>query len=376
MTIAESAAGFCAMMTAVQVVSTGIARLRCPARTQALPPPPEAPGVSILRPVCGLDNFAKETLESSFLLDYPRYEVLFCAARASDPVLPLIQRLIAAHPHIPSRILIGDEAINANPKLNNIAKGWTAAAHDWIVMADSNVLMPKDYVQRLLAAWKPDTGLVCSTPIGSHPEGFWAELECGFLNTLQARWQYAGEAIGFGFAQGKTMLWWRPLLDAAGGIRALGAELAEDAASTKLVRRNGLRVQLVDSPFQQPLGRRSFGEVWSRQIRWARLRRVTFPLFFLPEILTGCLFSAMAAAYAAPSFDFNPAAAALAVVVVWFAAEADLARAAGWRLTWRSPFAWAVRDLLLPALFAGGWLAGHFVWRGNAMDVRESKQPQ
>lgn len=376
MTIAESAAGFCGIMTAVQVVSTGIARFRCPARTTPLLPPPDAPGVSILRPVCGLDNFARETLESSFLLDYPRYEVLFCAARASDPVLPLIQRLMAAHPDIPSRILIGDEAINANPKLNNVAKGWTAAAHDWIIMADSNVLMPTDYIQRLLAAWQPDTGLVCSTPIGSHPEGFWAELECGFLNTLQARWQYAGEALGFGFAQGKTMLWWRPILEASGGIRALGVELAEDAASTKLVRRNGLRVQLVDSPFQQPLGRRSFGEVWSRQIRWARLRRVTFPLFFLPEILTGCLFSVMAAATAAPSFDVNPIVAALAVVVVWFAAEADLARAAGWRLTWRSPFAWAVRDLLLPILFAGGWLAGHFIWRGNAMDVSESKQPQ
>lgn len=376
MTIAESAAGFCGMMTAVQLVSTGIARFRCPARRQPLAAPLEAPGVSILRPVCGLDNFARETLESSFLLDYPRYEVLFCAAHASDPVLPLIQRLMAAHPAIPSRILIGDEAINANPKLNNIAKGWTAAAHDWIVMADSNVLMPADYLQRLLAAWRPDTGLVCSTPIGSHPEGFWAELECGFLNTLQARWQYAGEAIGFGFAQGKTMLWRRPMLEAAGGIRALGAELAEDAASTKLVRRHGLRVQLVDSPFQQPLGRRRFGEVWSRQIRWARLRRVTFPLFFLPEILTGCLFSVIAAAYAAPRFGIDPVAAALAVVLVWFAAEAELARAAGWRLTWRSPLAWALRDLLLPALFAGGWLAGHFVWRGNAMDVRESKQPQ
>ena len=84
----------------------------------------------------------------------------------------------------------------------------------------------------------------------------------------------------------------------------------------------------------------------------------------------------MAAAYAAPRFDIDPVLAALTVILVWFAAEAELARAAGWRLTWRSPFAWAMRDLLLPVLFAGGWVAGHFVWRGNAMDVRESKQPQ
>ena len=59
----------------------------------------------------------------------------------------------------------------------------------------------------------------------------------------------------------------------AGGVRALAAELAEDAASTKIVRAAGLRVRLVDNPFQQPLGRRTLKEVWRRQTRWARLRR-------------------------------------------------------------------------------------------------------
>ncbi len=140
--------------------------------------------------------------------------------------------------------------------------------------------MPRDYVQHLMAAWRPDTGLVCSTPIGSRPDGFWAEVECAFLNTLQARWQYAGEALGLGFAQGKSMLWNKPMLDANGGIQALAAEIAEDAAATKLVNGLGLRVNLVASPFEQPLGRRTLGEIWSRQARWARLRRVTFPLFY------------------------------------------------------------------------------------------------
>lgn len=374
MTVTQCAAGYCFIFTSIQLVSTAIASVRCPERKTPLAPPPEAPPVSLVRPVCGLDNYAEETLASSFRLDYPRYEVLFCAARADDPVLPLVRRLMLDHPAIPSRILIGDDWVNANPKLNNVLKGWDGAAHEWIVMADSNVLMPQDYLQRLLAAWRPDTGLVCSTPIGSHPDGFWAELECGFLNTLQARWQYAAEAIGLGFAQGKTMLWRRSILEAAGGIRALGAELAEDAAATKLVRRQGLRVHLVDSPFEQPLGQRGMAEVWSRQLRWARLRRVTFPLFFMPEMLTGSLFSILAAAYVAWSYDSSPFAAGLAVFLVWMAAEALLARLAGWRLTWRSPLAWALRDLMLPFLFVNAWLANDFVWRGNEMDVTESKQ--
>lgn len=374
MTVTQCAAGYCFILTSIQLASTALASVRCPERKVPLAPPPDAPPVSLIRPVCGLDNYAEETLGSSFRLDYPHYEVLFCAARADDPVLPLVRRLMLDHPAIPSRILIGDDWVNANPKLNNVVKGWDGAAHEWIVMADSNVLMPPDYLQRLLASWRPDTGLVCSTPIGSRPDGFWAEVECGFLNTLQARWQYAAEAIGLGFAQGKTMLWRRSILEQSGGIRALGAELAEDAAATKLVRRQGLRVHLVDSPFEQPLGRRGMAEVWSRQLRWARLRRVTFPLFFMPEMLTGSLVSVLAAAYVAWSLDSSPVAAGLVVFLVWMAAEALLARIAGWRLTWRSPLAWAVRDLMLPFLFVNAWLANDFVWRGNEMDVTESKQ--
>ena len=374
MTVAQCAAGFCLILTSVQIASTGLARFRCPERKTTLPAPPDAPAVSLVRPVCGLANYAEETLNSSFTLDYKNYEVLFCAARADDSVLPLIRRLMAAHPRVPSRILIGDDWINANPKLNNVAKGWAAAAHEWIVMADSNVLMPQDYLQRLLAAWRSDTGLVCSTPIGSRPKGFWAEVECGFLNTLQARWQYAAEAIGLGFAQGKTMLWRRDILETAGGIRALGAEIAEDAAATKLVRRHNRRVRLVDSPFEQPLGYRRMQEVWSRQIRWARLRRVTFPLFFVPEILTGSLFSVLAGSYAAWANGYNPLLAAALLTLIWFAAEAQLALGAGWRLSVVSPLAWLVRDLMLPMMFVTAWLANDFVWRGNEMDVTESKQ--
>ncbi len=373
MTFAMGAAIFALVMTGVQLVSTIIARFRCPARKTPLPVPTEAPPVSLIRPVCGIDNFAEETLASAYALDYPTYEILYCVADPDDPVVPLISRLIAVHPDVPAQLLFGDDRISANPKLNNCVKGWHAARHPWVVMADSNVLMPVDYLQRCLAAWKPDTGLVCSTPIGSQPGNVWAELECGFLNTLQARWQYVGEAMGLGFAQGKTMLWQRAFLNSNGGIEALGAEIAEDAASTKLVRKHGLRVHLVDSPFEQPLGTRSLREVWARQVRWARLRRKTFPPFFALEILTGCLLPVLATAYAASAYEYNGVLAGLLVAAIWMAAELQLALAAGWRVTWSSPLIWLMRDLSLPILFSVGWGADDFVWRGNAMDVGESK---
>ena len=185
--------------------------------------------------------------------------------------------------------MIGDERVSNNPKLNNVLKGWRAAQHDWIVLADSNVLMPPDYLQRLMASWRADTGLVASPPIGSKPRGIWAELECAFLNTYQARWQYVADAFGFGFAQGKTMLWRRADLERAGGIETLAKEVAEDAASTKIVRNAGLKVRLVDRPFPQPLGDRTAAEVWNRQLRWARLRRASFlPISCRKRFLAAC----------------------------------------------------------------------------------------
>ena len=359
-------AAACTAMTLVNLVSLALAGSRL-GRPMPLAAPAFGKPVTLIRPVCGLERYSRDTLESGFRLAYPAYELIFCVADAGDPVLPLVRRLIADHPQVPARVIVGEERVSDNPKLNNCVRGWDAAAHDWIILADSNVLMPPDYIQILQAAWQPDTGLVCSTPIGARPDGFWALVECAFLNTLQARWQYAGEAVGLGFAQGKSMLWHRPFLDARGGIRALAAEIAEDAAATKLVRAAGRRVHLVAAPFAQPLGRRKFREIWSRQVRWARLRRVTFPLFFAPEIASGPLLPCLTAGLWTGTTD---AALALGLMVaLTYAGEYALAVRSGWL---RSPAllgAFVARDLLIPLVWGRAWLRGAVVWRGNAMAI-------
>src|SRR5579871_6124461 len=269
MTISAFAAGLCASGAAIHAFSVGMAVRRCAKRSGCVAIPKDAPAVTIVQPLRGVESFSRETLRSIFALDYPDYEIVFCLADANDPIAPLVRGWIDAHPERPARLLIGDDRVSANPKLNNVVKGWKAARHDWVIIADSNVLMPPDYIQRLLKRWRPNTGIVCSPPIGSQPGSFAAEIECAFLNTYEARWQYAAEAAGFGFAQGKTMLWRRDILERGGGIEALGAEIAEDAASTKLIHAQGLVAHLVDQPFQQPLGVRRLKDVWSRQLRWA-----------------------------------------------------------------------------------------------------------
>jgi ceramide glucosyltransferase len=333
MAMAYAAAWFCFFLIFLNLISIGIAAIRARPRPTPLPPPRAASEVSVVRPLCGLDNFCEETVESSFRLDHPAYEIIFCVARASDPVVPLVQRLIARHPDRPAQVIVGDEQVSLNPKLNNCVRGWDAARHDWIILADANVLMPDDGIQRVLASWRRRTGLVCSMPLGSRPRNLWAELECSFLNTFEARWQYCAEAMGLGFAQGKTMLWRREVMEKGGGIRALGAEIAEDAAATKLVHRQGLCINLVDSPFEQPLGCRGFRDVWLRQVRWARMRRKTFPLFYAPEIVAGATLPCLTAAYAASMLDLNVATATLGVAFAWYGPEALLARQNRWHFS-------------------------------------------
>jgi ceramide glucosyltransferase len=366
---------FCALAAALHVGSILVAmkRVRNAATRGSVLAANE--GITIVRPVCGVENFSEQTLASAFHLDHPRYEILFCVADAADPVIPLVRRLMAAYPNVASQLLVGNDPISTNPKLNNIVKGWAAAKYRWIVMTDSNVLMPHDYLAQLVATWQGDTGLVCSPPVGCAPYGIWAELECTILNTYQARWQLFADSIGMGFAQGKNMLWRKDIMEKGGGIRLLASEVAEDAAATKLVRYQGLRVRLVDKPFEQPLGRRTATEIWQRQLRWARLRRDTFKLYFVLELFSGGIPPIVACLACAMAADLPVVATVTFFATGWYALELLLARAAGWYWSWRSPMLFIIRDLVLPVLWLASWVGNEFVWRGNQMRVANSGSP-
>lgn len=326
----------------------------------------DCPFITLLRPVCGLDRHDERTLRSSFDLDWPAYEIIFCAARADDPAVPVVRRLIAEHPHASARLLIGEDRISGNPKLNNLAKGWQAAGADRVVMADANLLLPRSYFRQLLQVESEGCGLVSSPPIGTEPEGLWAEVEAAFLNGNQARLQLAADELGYGFAQGKTLMWHRSFLDQVGGLGRLGQTMAEDVAATRVVRAHGLRVRLSREPFAQPIGRRSLRAVWSRQLRWSKVRREGFPLLFLLEPLNGPLVPMTLAAVAG-----GPEAAA-GLAAVFYTAELALSRASGWSTGVMALPAMVLRDLTLPVLWAASFTGQSFEWRGTVV----SREPE
>ncbi len=372
--IAYGLLGFTVLAILLHISTITIAAIRCRV-SAARVPEHDWPPVTIIRPVCGLDEVERATLASTFALDAANVEVLFCCATTHDPAVPYLRHLIAQNGHFNARLLIGLERHSCNPKLDNLTKGWREAKHDWIILSDSNLDLPPDYVARVMAGWRSGTGLVSAPPIGSHPLNFWAVVECAFLNTYQARWQYTADCVGFGFAQGKTLAWRRADLDRWGGITALGQELAEDAAATKIVRTAGRHVHLAGPGFAQPLGHRTPSQVWNRQARWATLRKLSFPLFFMPEVLTGVVPPIFAAVVAAGLLDVPPTSPIMLslLVAVWFGSEAVLARAAGWHLTWASPVAWLLRDLMIAPIWLSAWASSGYQWHGATISTIDTE---
>ncbi len=330
-------------------------------------------GVTLVRPVCGIDFDAERTLRSSFGQVGVDLEVLFCVADERDPVVPLVRRLIEEHSQVDARLLIGESFISRNPKLNNMAKGWGEARHDTVVFADSNLLLTPDYCLRVRDAFEPDICVVSSPPVGSDPVGFWGEVECAMLNTHAARWQYAAAALDLGFAQGKTLAF-RKSRSPINLMRLLGEEPAEDAAATKVARARKEHVRLIAPPFSHPVGPRTAAMVWKRHSRWAKLRRATFPVMFASEILTGIVPAQIALTSVFWSLGWSLFPSLLLGPLLWYVPEALMARQLGWVFGPLSPFAWLLRDCLTPLFYMSAWASDDFVWNGHKMSG--SKPPR
>lgn len=365
---------FATLSLLVHFLSHFLALKRLGKETLSQSYPPDF-SISLVRPLCGMEPFSEETLSACFRLSYPRHEILFCVEKSSDPIIPLVTEMMNAHPQVCARLLIGEDKISDNPKYNNMQKGYLAARGDIVIFADSNLLIPEDYLQRVMARFGENSALVSAPPFGDRPGNLWAEVECSLLNSYAARVQYCADALGFGFAQGKTLAFRKADLD-MGGFAAMALEPAEDAAATKWARKSGRCVRLVSPAFPQPLGLRPLKAVWSRHLRWARLRRATFPVLFAPEIFSISLLSFAAVGIAASLLQ-GPVPVWLSLyILAWYGADFTTARALGWPSTARSLIALPLRDLLLLSIWIAAWTGRSFTWHGNAMTANRQSWPQ
>lgn len=80
-------------------------RLR-PRSPLASAPASSVPGVSILRPLKGLDTNLYENLESTFTQEYQNYEIFFCVDDEDDQALNVVRDLMTKYPTVNAHIAI------------------------------------------------------------------------------------------------------------------------------------------------------------------------------------------------------------------------------------------------------------------------------
>jgi ceramide glucosyltransferase len=82
---------------------------------------PKWPGVSIIKPLCGVDSALKSNLETYFTMKYPLYELLLCVESPGDEAVEVCRNLMAKYPSMDARLFItGGTKVGLNPKIKNM----------------------------------------------------------------------------------------------------------------------------------------------------------------------------------------------------------------------------------------------------------------
>ena len=129
----------------------------------------DRPPISVLKPLCGLDEGLYDNLISFLEQDYPAFELVLGVADPRDPVLGLVERLRRAHPHAPLRLVVhGEDDPGANPKVVSLIHMLRHASHELILVSDSNVRAQPGYLRAVAAEMDdPRVGLVSNLIVGT-----------------------------------------------------------------------------------------------------------------------------------------------------------------------------------------------------------------
>ncbi len=329
------------------------------------------PPMSILKPLCGVDDDLCANLECFAALDYPDYELLLGVASAADAAYPVACAAEARWPERFRVVLQRGEA-GLNPKINQLVTLSQAARHGVLVVSDSNVRVEPGYLEEIAAALEdPSVGLVTHAIRGAGAVALGSRLDSIYLAAgISAGIVGAARVIGKTFVVGKSMALRREDLAAIGGFAAFADVLAEDFAMGLAVRHDlGKRVALARRPVSNVTVDRSFRDFAKRYLRWSVLQRkgVGTPLYCCQALLHPAFFAA-AGALASPSGW--SAAGALGLWLAKLLVDARSVEAlSGEEVSPRELGLFALKDAAILGCFLAGLVSDTVDWRGHALRV-------
>ncbi|KAJ2661610.1 Ceramide glucosyltransferase [Coemansia sp. RSA 1200] len=331
------------------------------------------PRVTIIRPMKGVDMDMYQTLESSFQQTYPSdIEILFAVEDPEDPAIDIANKLIKKYPKIQAYVLIGQDNVGTNPKINNMIKAFARAQNDLLWICDSNIYTDPGTLRRSvdLLLDNKRLGVVHHVVFSESPKTFGAMLDHALLVTNHCRMYLAINAVGIASClMGKSNLYYKSALESAGGLESFGQYLAEDNMIGQALWHAGWGHAMTGDIAYQPADIGTFAEYCSRHIRWIRTRKYNVTFATLYEPLTESIVLGSLAAWALNHlYSFNVYLVFGTFFLSWFAMDMIFF----YRINRRSApdwfwfvLSWGCRELLAFPLWAIAIAGNTVVWRGR-----------
>lgn len=318
------------------LVLIGSARFKAIARNRAAQPKPaEWPAVSLLKPLHGAEPELREYLESFFALDYPEFEILFCARTDEDAGLRLAREVASLHPEVPVRFLLSGKPPWPNARCYSLSVMAPEAKHELLVITDSDVRVRQNFLREVMAPFV-DPKLGASTCLyrgDASGMGLWALMEgMGMSVEMSAGVLVADMLEGMKFTLGPCMTVRKQDLDRFGGFTKLGYYYADDFMLGNLVASTGGSVMLSSHVIDHCIVNNEFWRNFSHQWSWMKSTRFSRPWGHLGTGLT----------FAAPFGILG--------LIAGYAAGMPVL---GWSL-----LGWAYLSRVLLCLATGGWVIG------------------
>jgi ceramide glucosyltransferase len=325
----------------------------------------EWPPVTILKPVFGVDKDLDANLRSACTQDYPTYQVVLSVQRLNDPALPTLHAIQREFGSQRVTVAAADSEPIVNGRAQNLAIAVEAARHELLVISDSDMRLPPDYLRHIVRPLlDPGTGCACTLYRAAGAQTWYERLELLSLNAdFTINLIFANVTGASPFCLGGSTAIRRSTLDAIGGFAALREYLVDDFELGRRVRQQGLRVVLVPYFAETIMNLRSPREWWDHQVYWDQNTWAARPFGFLATVVLKAVPCALAFA-ALRGFDAPGLWTLVATVGMRLATVLPMLHLIGDREGVRSGGWLPLRDIV----GLGSWFLAltkrRFVWRG------------
>ena len=245
------------------------------------PDPAFAPGITILKPVKGVDPRMHAGLASHCAQNYAgEFELLFGVSSLDDPAVAEVARLRVDFPHINIRLIECPARLGPNGKLSNLTQMLPHARFEHILVNDSDILVSPNYLTHIAAVFATSTeqnkiGLITAPYIGIASRTLCSKLEALGISTDFIPGALVARALegGLRFGLGSTLATTKSALATIGGFAALTDQLADDYELGARLYRAGYRVELLHEVVATSVPPYTLRGFCDHQLRWARSTR-------------------------------------------------------------------------------------------------------